>query len=81
MEVSKSMIYQDITDLLVRTRRTFVDVCNELNIDPEWHDPDSLDIVPCDYCGYWEKYDHMVIDKDGTYYCTVCDNDNYFKFK
>lgn len=59
---------------LRRTRRTLVDVCKELDIDPASAHLQLLhkQVVPCDNCGLWDKPNTMHTEPDGTLYCKIC---------
>lgn len=74
-------MYTRISDRLLRTRDSFTSVCKELNIDPEWADPDMLYVTYCDHCGYWDRLENMHITEDGDTFCKVCIHDEYFIFK
>lgn len=73
-------MYDALSKALFRTRKSFTAMCKEMNIDPEWTDPDMLSVISCDNCSWWEKPTNMIEDEYGTVFCIVCDNLDNLKF-
>lgn len=55
---------------LLNTRQNLIEVCEDLGIDPENIDTDSLGIYQCCGCGLWQT--KLFPDLDGTPICRFC---------
>lgn len=67
----------NLSQSLRRTRTSFTKACQTLDIDPESVDLTHLQVLSCDWCGYWETPRNMTVETDGTVYCKACVESDY----
>jgi hypothetical protein len=73
-------MYKRLTAELKNTRKTFTETCKFLGIDPEYADPDMLDITRCDNCNTWVAKNNIIFQIEGSAYCRICDDLDTMRF-
>jgi hypothetical protein len=65
-------MYQKLRKELINTRRSFIAVCDELDIDPDEVDYHKLKCSQCNHCNVWAA--RLIEDLDGNEICKICYN-------
>lgn len=65
-------MYKEISRDLLHTREDLAAVCHLHGVDPEWIEPNQLNVVMCDECGYWDIPKRVHVLQDGTNFCFAC---------
>jgi len=58
----------DVENLLINTRKSILEVCDELMV--EYHSEIEIRLKQCNCCGIWQR--NMKLDLDGLDICTYC---------
>ncbi len=74
-----TVMYDNLARALRNQRNTLFAVCKEQGIDPKLVNPEKLSVSPCDWCATWQKNTQLT-DEEGTLYCKVCLDAEYFNF-
>lgn len=70
-------MYDKLDKALNRSRRSLLDICNDLGINAGAVDPDDLLNVRCVNCGIWgNRFTEMVDDE----LCLFCDDLDTLRF-
>jgi multimeric flavodoxin WrbA len=71
--------YKSLRTSLLRTKKSLIEACKEINFDIEQIDFDALDLSACDNCFYWHTNKTMKDDGYGLY-CHNCVKLNLMTF-
>jgi hypothetical protein len=61
-----------LAERLSYTHISLVEGCEELGIDPESVDLNTLEVFQCDNCSLWDKHSTMKTAYDGSLLCKFC---------
>lgn len=65
-------MYDNLATALRKSRKTLREVCSALDIDSELVEIARIPLNCCDWCGFWDSPNKVIVEPDGTMYCNVC---------